>query len=120
MPLYFLLAAALVAVDQVVKYLVRAGIPLHTAVDFLPGLDLTYVQNTGAAFSLLAEHTWILTLISVLVVIVMVIALWKKVLTHPRGGVRGSGDLPGEKSPPPLVGDAGPGPSAGRGRGELH
>ncbi len=36
MPLYFLLAAALVAVDQVVKYLVRAGIPLHTAVDFLP------------------------------------------------------------------------------------
>ena len=87
MPLYFLLAAALVAVDQVVKYLVRAGIPLHTAVDFLPGLDLTYVQNTGAAFSLLAEHTWILTLISVLVVIVMVIALWKKVLTHPLGVV---------------------------------
>lgn len=55
MPLYFLLAAALVAVDQVVKYLVRAGIPLHTAVDFLPGLDLTYVQNTGAAFSLFAS-----------------------------------------------------------------
>ena len=47
----------LVAVDQVVKYLVRAGIPLHTAVDFLPGLDLTYVQNTGAAFSLFSQHT---------------------------------------------------------------
>ena len=60
MPLYFLLAAALVAVDQVVKYLVRAGIPLHTAVDFLPGLDLTYVQNTGAAFSLFSQHTWLL------------------------------------------------------------
>lgn len=45
------------------------------------------MQNTGAAFSLLAEHTWILTLISVLVVIVMVIALWKKVLTHPLGVV---------------------------------
>ena len=101
MPLYFLLAAALVAVDQVVKYLVRAGIPLHTAVDFLPGLDLTYVQNTGAAFSLFSQHTWLLT-------------------PPVRGGVRGSGDLPGEKSPPPLVGDAGPGPSAGRGRGELH
>ena len=37
MPLYFLLAAALVAVDQVmVKYLVAPGFPLHTAVDFLP------------------------------------------------------------------------------------
>lgn len=101
MPLYFLLAAALVAVDQVVKYLVRAGIPLHTAVDFLPGLDLTYVQNTGAGlFPVQPAH----------------------LAAHPpvRGGVRGFGDLPGEKSPPPLVGDAGPGPSAGRGRGELH
>ena len=67
MPLYFLLAAALVAVDQVVKYLVRAGIPLHTAVDFLPGLDLTYVQNTGAAFSIFKDHTWLLTIISAVV-----------------------------------------------------
>ena len=86
--LYALLAAVLVAADQVVKYLVRANIPLGTSVPFLPGLvELTYVKNTGAAFSLLAEHTWILTLISVLVVIVMVIALWKKVLTHPLGVV---------------------------------
>ena len=49
MPLYFLLAAALVAVDQVVKYLVRAGIPLHTAVDFLPrsGPDLCAEHRRG-------------------------------------------------------------------------
>ena len=71
MPLYFLLAAALVAVDQVVKYLVRAGIPLHTAVDFLPGLDLTYVQNT-----------WLLTLLSGVVSVVLVICLGKRVLPH--------------------------------------
>ena len=32
-------------------------------VPFLPHiLDLTYVQNTGAAFSLFSEHTWLLTL----------------------------------------------------------
>ena len=82
MPLYFLLAAALVAVDQVVKYLVRAGIPLHTAVDFLPGLDLTYVQNTGAAFSLFSQHTWLLTLLSGVVSVVLVICLGKRVLHH--------------------------------------
>ena len=82
MPLYFLLAAALVAVDQVVKYLVRAGIPLHTAVDFLPGLDLTYVQNTGAAFSLFSQHTWLLTLLSGVVSVVLVICLGKRVLPH--------------------------------------
>ena len=80
--LFLLLAAALVAVDQVVKYLVRAGIPLHTAVDFLPGLDLTYVQNTGAAFSLFSQHTWLLTLLSGVVSVVLVICLGKRVLPH--------------------------------------
>ena len=86
--LYIILTVILVAIDQLVKFLVRANIPLGGHVSFIPHvLELTYVQNTGAAFSLLAEHTWILTLISVLVVIVMVIALWKKVLTHPLGVV---------------------------------
>ena len=86
--LYAMLTILLIVIDQVVKFLVRANIPLGDSVPFLPHvLELTYVQNTGASFSLLAEHTWILTLISVLVVIVMVIALWKKVLTHPLGVV---------------------------------
>ena len=86
--LYVMLTILLIVIDQVVKFLVRANIPLGDSVPFLPHvLELTYVQNTGAAFSLLAEHTWILTLISVLVVIVMVIAMWKKVLTHPLGVV---------------------------------
>ena len=86
--LYLILTAVLVAIDQIVKALVRANIPLGEGVPFLPHvLELTYVQNTGAAFSLLAEHTWLLTLASALVVIAMVAALWKKVLTHPLGVV---------------------------------
>ena len=69
---YAILAAALVAVDQIVKYLVRAHIPLGGSVPFLPCiLDLTYVQNTGAAFSILRQHTWLLTLTSAVVVLVM-------------------------------------------------
>ncbi len=69
---YAILAAALVALDQLVKYLVRANIPLGQSVPFLPYiLDLTYVQNTGAAFSLLRRHTWLLTLTSAAVVLVM-------------------------------------------------
>lgn len=68
--LYAILAAALVAFDQLVKYLIRAHIPLGGSVPFLPHiLDLTYVQNTGAAFSLLRRHTWLLTLISAVVVL---------------------------------------------------
>ena len=69
---YAILAAALAALDQLVKYLVRAHIPLGGSVPFIPHvLDLTYVQNTGAAFSLLRQHTWLLTLISAVVVLVM-------------------------------------------------
>ena len=63
--LYAILAAVLVALDQLVKYLVVQNIPLGEHVPFLPCiLDLTYVQNTGAAFSLFSDHTWILALIS--------------------------------------------------------
>ena len=65
--LYAILAAVLVALDQLVKYLVVQNIPLGEHVPFLPCiLDLTYVQNTGAAFSLFSDHTWILALISAL------------------------------------------------------
>ena len=85
---YPILAVILIVIDQVVKALVRANIPLGGSVPFLPHvLELTYVQNTGAAFSILEEHTWLLTLASILVVIAMVIALWRKVLTHPLGVV---------------------------------
>lgn len=70
--LYAILAAALVVLDQIVKYLVRANIPLGGSVPFIPYLlDLTYVQNTGAAFSMLRSHTWVLTLISAVVVLAM-------------------------------------------------
>lgn len=69
---YAILAAALVVLDQIVKYLVRAHIPLGGSVPFLPHLlELTYVQNTGAAFSLMRRHTWLLTLISAAVVLAM-------------------------------------------------
>lgn len=79
---YFLISGALVVVDQAVKYFVRQGIPLHTAVDFLPGVALTYVQNTGAAFSLFHEHTWLLTLLSGVVSVALVVALARKIFPH--------------------------------------
>lgn len=84
--LYAVLIAALIVLDQAVKALVRANIPLYTAQAFLPGLiELTYVRNTGAAFSLFSQHTWVLTLISALVSLVLAAAIIKKVLRHPFG-----------------------------------
>ena len=74
---YYILAAVLVLIDQLVKFWVRGHIPLGESVPFLPGfLDLTYVQNTGAAFSSFSGMTWLLALVSlaaaVLVLVLMV------------------------------------------------
>ena len=84
--LYAILAAVLVALDQLVKYLVVQNIPLGEHVPFLPCiLDLTYVQNTGAAFSLFSDHTWILALISLVMSVLLAIAVWKPLFRHPFG-----------------------------------
>ncbi|MGN0986121.1 MAG: signal peptidase II [Candidatus Enterenecus sp.] len=80
--LYAILAAVLILVDQVSKYLVRAHIPLGKSVPFIPHiLDLTYVQNTGAAFSILREHTWILTLVSAVIVVIVALMVARRFIT---------------------------------------
>ena len=61
---YALFAAGIVVADQVTKYLTVANIPLYQDVPFLPGvLNLTYVQNTGAAFSSFEGQQWLFALI---------------------------------------------------------
>ena len=59
-----LFAAGIVAADQFTKFLVLQNIPLHSNVDFLPGLlSLTYVRNTGAAFSSFEGAQWLFVLV---------------------------------------------------------
>ena len=82
--LYAVLVAALVGLDQLVKFLVRANIPLGGDVPFLPHiLQLTYVQNTGAAFSILSRHTWVLALVSLAASVFLAVLLVKRVFPRP-------------------------------------
>ncbi len=84
--IYALIAAALVAADQVVKYLVMTNIAAGEHVPFIPYiLELTYVTNTGAAFSIFSEHTWALALTSLVMSAVLALALWKGLFKHPFG-----------------------------------
>ena len=83
---YAILALILVGLDQVVKYLVLQNIPLGGHVPFIPYIvELSYVQNTGAAFSMFNQHTWILTLISLVMSVVLAAAIWKNFFHHPLG-----------------------------------
>lgn len=59
-----LFVLGIVGVDQLSKFLTVANIPIYTNVQFLPGfLGLTYVQNTGAAFSMLEGQSWLFVLV---------------------------------------------------------
>lgn len=84
--IYAILAAVLVAVDQIVKYLVMTSIGFGEHVPFIPYiLELTYVENTGAAFSIFSKHTWALALVSLVMSAVLALALWKGLFKHPFG-----------------------------------
>ena len=84
--IYGLIAAVLIALDQLVKYLVMTNIPLGEHVPFIPYiLDLTYVTNTGAAFSIFSQHTWALAVVSLVMSVVLALALWKGLFQHPLG-----------------------------------
>ena len=59
-----LAAAAVVALDQITKYLVVQNIPLYTSQEVIPGLfNLTYVQNDGAAFSSFSGMQWLFAVV---------------------------------------------------------
>ena len=71
--LYGLFVAGIVAADQVTKYLTVSNIALHQDVPFIPNLlGLTYVQNTGAAFSSFEGQQWLFaTIFAIFTVLVI-------------------------------------------------
>ena len=74
-----LFALGIVGVDQLVKYLIVSNIPLFGQAPLVPGImKLTYVQNTGAAFSLLQGMQWLFVVIFVLLTALLVFEYFKK------------------------------------------
>ena len=64
---FALFAVGIVAADQFTKYLTVINIALYADVPFIPGLlQLTYVQNTGAAFSSFEGQQWLFAVIFVI------------------------------------------------------
>ncbi len=74
-----LFALGIVAVDQWTKFLVLENIPLWGNVEAIPGLfHLTYVRNTGAAFSAFEGMQWLFALIFVVLTIGIFYEYFKK------------------------------------------
>jgi signal peptidase II len=72
------LSFLVVIVDQATKALVVSTIKLRDPIELLPILDLVYLENTGAAFSILAQaggwQRWFF--IGLALVISVVLMLW--------------------------------------------
>lgn len=86
------------AADQFVKYLTIAHLPQEQVVPVLGGfLQLFYIRNSGAAFSIGAGYTWVFTIALAVVACVIVwkafsvrARLWAVVLGALLGGVLGN------------------------------
>ncbi len=68
-----LFVAALVAVDQVIKYFVIEYLMPIGTLEVIEGfIRLRYVENTGAVFGSFSAHTAVLTVVSIVLLIVTV------------------------------------------------
>lgn len=58
--LLFLVSVAVVLFDQMVKRLIMSDMTLGMSIPVLPGIfHITYIQNPGAAFGILAQQRWL-------------------------------------------------------------
>ena len=79
----YLLALIIVMIDLFTKSFIQMNENLHS-VEVIKGFfSLTYVKNTGMAWSLLSNQTLLLTLISLFVVIYLAYYCYKHPLTRP-------------------------------------
>ncbi|MBR2476805.1 MAG: signal peptidase II [Clostridia bacterium] len=71
MIIYFIVAALLIAIDQITKWLTVANIPLYSQGPVIINkvLSLTYHQNTGASWSMLEDNPILLIIMTVAILI---------------------------------------------------
>ena len=68
--------AVLVAADQLIKAVVSTDLMPIGSADFIPGIiEFNYTENTGAAFSILENHTEILSVATLIIIVAGLIYL---------------------------------------------
>jgi signal peptidase II len=80
--LFYLISGLIVVADQIIKQLVHTYMAFGSSIPLIGILKLTYVKNTGAAFSLFTGFTPYLSLISILVIVVVIYFHHKTPVNH--------------------------------------
>lgn len=74
--IYFIIAFLIVLADQASKYFITLQYAAGGYLDIIPGvLRLTYVTNSGGAFSMFSDHTMVLAIVSAAVCLVIIILM---------------------------------------------
>lgn len=75
----YILTIFLLCLDQMVKLIVTKNMIVLDSLEIIPNFfNITYVENTGGAWSILSSNTYLLTIISAIVLIALNIYLNKK------------------------------------------
>ena len=78
MLLCYLIAAGVVLLDQLTKWLVvRYLEPIGTVPLIENALHFTYVENTGAAFGMMKDSRWIFMVVSSVAIVVLIVLIAK-------------------------------------------
>lgn len=85
-----LLAVGLVALDQWVKWWTIVNIPYTASMGqpltLIPNiLGLNHLHNTGGAWAMLNQHTWLLSVVSAIVILIILFVLARRKIRHPFG-----------------------------------
>jgi signal peptidase II len=79
MLIWLIIIAGVVFLDQLTKWLTVINLDLRESITVIDGFfSFTYVQNKGAAFSMLSNHRWVFMTISTVAIVALSIYLWKK------------------------------------------
>lgn len=77
--MYFIIIAVIIILDQFIKYLIQANIDLNHTIPIIDGVfHITYIQNTGAAFSILQNQTMLLIVMPFIITIIVLFYILKK------------------------------------------
>ncbi len=78
---YAIVAVLILLIDQTVKYWTITSLALNETKSFIPGLlDLTYIQNYGAAFGILQGQRWFFVVLTVVFVAAVIYLLSKDII----------------------------------------
>ncbi|HYE69199.1 MAG TPA: signal peptidase II [Anaerovoracaceae bacterium] len=77
--MYFIIIVFVVALDQLTKYLIKANLDLNSTIPLLDGIfHITYIQNSGAAFSMFQNKTGFLIAMQLTVITIVLVYLIKR------------------------------------------